>query len=230
MATGRQAFAGTSAAAVFNAILSQVPSSVRSLNPELPPRLEETISKALEKDREVRHQTASDLRADLKRLKRDTGSAPAAGSSASARAEAARATGTVKEAPLGISRGTARALLVLIQIGYLAMYAVAFTRVAAIRRLNLPSPIVEIMLLVGMIGAAARIYLLSAVGFDYADSGRLFHRIFPGTLVLDAVWAASPLFLFMKLGEVTLLFVCGLAFLPFSQRTLMLSAYNRTSD
>ena len=42
------------------------------------------------------------------------------------------------------------------------------------------------------------------------------------------MWAASPLFLFMKLGEVTLLFVCGLTFLPFSQRTLMLSAYSRT--
>ncbi len=50
--------------------------------------------------------------------------------------------------------------------------------------------------------------------------------MFSGLLVLDALWAATPLFLFMKLGELTLLFVAGLAFLPFSQRTLMNCIYN----
>jgi hypothetical protein len=230
MATGKQAFAGTSAAAVFNSILSQVPCSVRLLNPELAPKLEEIISKALEKDREVRHQTASDLRADLKRLKRDTGSNPAVASSASFGAQAVMAAATAKEAPLPISRSTARGLFLLIQVGYLVMYGVAFAKLPAIRRLNLPFPIVETTLLVGMVGAAVRIYLISAVGFDYAESGHLFRRIFAGILVLDAVWAASPLLLFIKLGEVTLLFVGALAFLPFSQRTLMLSAYAAPFD
>jgi TolB-like protein/Tfp pilus assembly protein PilF len=74
MATGKQAFSGTTTAVIFNAILSHAPPSPIRLNPELPARLEEIINKALEKDRRLRYQTASDLRADLQRLKRDTDS------------------------------------------------------------------------------------------------------------------------------------------------------------
>ncbi len=73
MATGRQAFAGNTTAVIFNSLLSQQPTPPRELNRELPPKLEEIISKALEKDRKLRYQTASDLRADLERLRRDTG-------------------------------------------------------------------------------------------------------------------------------------------------------------
>ncbi len=78
MATGKQAFTGTTSAVIFEAILDRTPTSPGQLNPELPARLEEIINKALEKDRETRYQTASDLRADLKRLKRDTDSGQAA--------------------------------------------------------------------------------------------------------------------------------------------------------
>ena len=70
MATGRLAFAGSTAGVIFNAILSLEPTPLSQLNPGIPPKLEEMISKALEKDREVRYQHASDLRADLKRLQR----------------------------------------------------------------------------------------------------------------------------------------------------------------
>jgi serine/threonine protein kinase/Tfp pilus assembly protein PilF len=72
MATGRQAFPGTTSAVIFHAILGEAPTSPVQLNPDLPPKLEEIISKTLEKDRKLRYQTASDLRADLQRLKRDT--------------------------------------------------------------------------------------------------------------------------------------------------------------
>lgn len=74
MATGRQAFHGETSGIIFHSILEKDPAAVSRLNPDLPPRLGETISKALEKDREIRYQHAADIRADLKRLRRDTSS------------------------------------------------------------------------------------------------------------------------------------------------------------
>jgi eukaryotic-like serine/threonine-protein kinase len=77
MATGRQPFSGTTSAVIFEAILNKVPTSPMRLNPGLPSQLEPILNKTLEKDRELRCQTAAELRADLKRLKRDTDSARA---------------------------------------------------------------------------------------------------------------------------------------------------------
>jgi serine/threonine protein kinase/Tol biopolymer transport system component len=74
MASGRQAFSGATTAVLHDAILNRAPAPLMALNPSLPPKLEEIINKALEKDRDLRCQTAAELRADLKRLKRDTDS------------------------------------------------------------------------------------------------------------------------------------------------------------
>lgn len=71
MATGRQTFAGSTSAVIFDAILNRMPTAPMELNNEVPLELERIISKALEKDRGLRYQTASDLRSDLQRLKRD---------------------------------------------------------------------------------------------------------------------------------------------------------------
>jgi Tol biopolymer transport system component len=120
MPTGRQAFSGNTSAVIHEAILNRMPTSPLRLNPELPPRLEEIINKALEKDREVRCQSASELRADLKRLKRDSESGRAA------RAETgAVATMPVAVQPLG---GLARSkyfplgALVMLLVGAFAAY------------------------------------------------------------------------------------------------------------
>ncbi len=78
MATGRPPFSGNTAGVIFHAILERAPTPPRRLNPELLPKLEEIISKALEKERRLRYQTASDMRADLLRMKRDTDSGRAA--------------------------------------------------------------------------------------------------------------------------------------------------------
>jgi serine/threonine protein kinase len=77
MTTGQQAFPGGSTAAVLAAVLSQTPIAPRDLNPQLPPELERIINKALEKDRDMRYQSAAELRADLKRFRRDTDSGKA---------------------------------------------------------------------------------------------------------------------------------------------------------
>ena len=74
MATGRQAFAGGSSAETITAILRDRPVPPSQLNPQLSSKLEETINKALEKDRDLRYQHAADILTDLKRLKRDTDS------------------------------------------------------------------------------------------------------------------------------------------------------------
>ncbi len=89
MATGQLPFRGDSSAVIFEAIMNRAPVATVRLNPDLPPKLEDIINRALEKDRNLRYQHASDMRAELQRLKRDTetGRVAAAGSGAVAVAQ-----------------------------------------------------------------------------------------------------------------------------------------------
>ena len=110
MATGRQSFPGHTTAVVFDGILNRDPVPPSTLNAMLPPELDRIISKALEKDRGLRYQTAADIGADLKRLRRDSGSkggiVPASSSVASPMEAATvviNSTATQVGAPSGIS-------------------------------------------------------------------------------------------------------------------------------
>ncbi|MGP0099898.1 MAG: protein kinase domain-containing protein [Terriglobales bacterium] len=96
MATGRLPFEGASSGEICGAILHQQPAAISSLNPDFPEGLELIVGKALEKDRELRYQHASDMRTDLQRLKRDTESGR----------DAARSSGTIPAA--GASPGRVR--------------------------------------------------------------------------------------------------------------------------
>jgi eukaryotic-like serine/threonine-protein kinase len=104
MVTGRLPFRGESTGLIFKSILDSVPTAPVRFNPEIPSKLEEIINKALEKDRELRYQTANELRTDLKRLKRDTESGKMVMASAQVAAEAPAARRPVRRAlVVGIS-------------------------------------------------------------------------------------------------------------------------------
>jgi serine/threonine protein kinase/Tfp pilus assembly protein PilF len=126
MSTGRPAFAGNSSAEIFDAILNHAPVAPVRLNAEIPPDLERILNKALEKDLTLRYQHASDIRADLQRLKRDTdsGRAVAAHASESARSAVSVSSASVSQAAPAHSKfrrnlllGAAAFLLIAIIIG-----------------------------------------------------------------------------------------------------------------
>jgi hypothetical protein len=227
MATGVNPFLGQTPASTIANILTREPPALSERNPVAPAELNRILRKCLRKRREERYQTARELLVDLSNLRGEL-TQPAA----SAPAEIVT---TAPQTPLTISRGLARALFLAIQIGYLAMYgALSYYLPSHFARVQIFSASPTFWTTVPFIGhivlcgAAVRFYFLAAIGLDYPDSGRLFRQLVPAILLLDLVWAAAPLLLVQEVGSLSFFFAVGLAYLPFSQRTLMFAAYAPT--
>ncbi|MGA8678091.1 MAG: protein kinase [Candidatus Acidiferrales bacterium] len=131
MATGKQAFSGNSSAEIFEAILNRAPVAPVRLNPQVPSKLEDIISKALVKDKKLRYQSAADMRTDLQRLKRDTES----GQTTIATTEAGPRPATKATGPRWIVSAIVAVVAVVLGVGawlYFARKAQALTEKDAI--------------------------------------------------------------------------------------------------
>ncbi len=202
MATGTNPFVGSTAKSIFNNIRTLQPPPLRERNPDAPHELDRILRKCLQKRPEQRYKSAHDLHVDLENVM------------------------THKE--WSIAAGLARTLFLLIQITYLVMYGVALRRIQDIPQAAASAHCEYLawpLIACAIIGGAVRLYFLAGVSFDYPDSGRQFHWLFPLIFLLDILWAASPLLLWGHLQGLVFLAGAALAFLPFSQRWLLYTRY-----
>jgi predicted Ser/Thr protein kinase len=228
LAAGVNPFVGQSPTSTIANIIKVDPPPVTERNPVAPPELDRILRKCLRKRPGERYQSARELHVDLNNLRSDS---KPAGLPAPRSDELAE-----MERPMEIARNVARALVGAIQLGYLVMYVIALVKtndvLAALEMLEqsglrgATGMGFSILLLVALAGACVRLYLLTAIGMDYADLGRKYRRLFPAALALDLAWSLVAFLLFQKAGWPALLFFVGLAYLPFTQRPLLYSAYS----
>ncbi len=219
MATGRNPFLGQSTSSTIANILKEQAPAVVRYNPVAPAELDRILQKCLRKRKEERYSSARDVALDLAALRRTLES----GEHRSAALPQQYAP------PLSLSRWMARALLAFIQLGYLAMYALVLYKFHDLFRVShelyRSATLGGVLLIVAMLGAPLRLYLLTALIFDYPDLGQKFRLLFPAVLLLDLAWGATPMLFLGQLQLAVLLCAAALAFLPFSQRLLLYTAY-----
>jgi len=129
----------------------------------------------------------------------------------------------VPASEIALSIGSARALFLFIQFGLIAMYTAALYYIE-----KMDPGMSQIVLIMAMMGIAIRLFLISSVALSHYEAGRKFNRIFPLLFLFDGAWAASPLLTVPSIPfGVALAGAAALAYLPFSQRTLIHRIYGK---
>lgn len=223
MAAGRRPFSGATTHAVLDHIVHAQPEPILRSGDAIPVGMERIIFKCLRKQRDERYQSPEDLIADLNVVKRELAGGPTSSME--------------QHAEYMLPRNTARAMFLLIQLMYLVFYFGAMrwpapmeaglshvlgSRIAIALSFGFP--------ITAMIGIAVRLYLLTTVLFDHVLTGVRYRKAFPYLFLLDELWSVCPIGLSLRIGEfLTLACVAPLVFSPFSQRTLIRSAYDMYS-
>lgn len=219
MATGRNPFLGQSSSSTIANILKEEAPPIVLGNPVAPHELGRIVQKCLRKRKDGRYASARDLAVDLAALRRSL--EPRATESAEA---------VPQPVPLiSLSRGAVRGLLELIQTGYLTMYGLALYKFHDVLRVSHElfgtRALGVALVMAALIGVPIRLYQFTAIALDYADLGQKFRKLFPVVLMIDVVWAATPLLFLGQLQGLVLVCAAALGFLPFSQRMLLYAAY-----
>jgi tRNA A-37 threonylcarbamoyl transferase component Bud32 len=218
MLTGSVVFkADTPLAVAYKQVHDPVPPP-RSVDPSIPDTVQTLILRCLEKDPDRRFQTIDQLESAFTEM----GYRPPSASDPPAVVPARQNTTFI------MARRKARRLMMAVQVLYFSIYSAALYHAEAAGReleqgFQIPGTVgVYIVIVLAMLGIATRLYLLSALVWDHPDLPKKFRRLFPALWLLDTIWAASPVLLldWMRLG-VILGCVAVLAYVPFSQKTLM---------
>ncbi len=229
MCTGSAPFHADTPLALALKHVRETPPRPRDLEPMLPASLDKLILRCMEKNPDDRYASFDELDAALQE---ELAALSTRTPSPAPSHHPSRRKSDVAGLP-DIERAKPRSLFLLIQFMYTAFYVLALAKLEFIHSLidrfapALEWPVAVTVLVTGVMGLAARLYMLSAVSFDFLGFGKQFHRIFPGLMALDYLWALAPFLLVEKIG-IGLAFAATVAllFLPFSQRTLVRMAYD----